>query len=101
MSLQQIAYINEILDRIFAHLDTPTLVQTIQLVCKQWYTVADEHIDYTYRYNWPIRWASSNGHTELVHRLLQNPKVDPSDDDNQAILHASKYGHLEVVNMLL
>jgi hypothetical protein len=34
MSLQQIAHIDEILDRIFVHLDTPTLVRRIQLVNK-------------------------------------------------------------------
>jgi uncharacterized ferritin-like protein (DUF455 family) len=46
MSLQSIAHIEEILDRIFIHLDTPTLVQKIQLISKQWYRVADQHINY-------------------------------------------------------
>jgi hypothetical protein len=51
MSLHQIAHIDEILDRIFVHLDTPILVQTIQLVCIQWNIVSEEHIDYIYNNN--------------------------------------------------
>jgi hypothetical protein len=46
-ALSQIAHIDEILDRIFVHLDTPTLVHRIQLVNKQWNRVAEQHIVYT------------------------------------------------------
>jgi hypothetical protein len=101
MSFQQIAYIDEILDRIFIHLDTSTLVTKIQLVCKQWSKVADEHVDYTYCDNWPIRWATFHGHLTTVNKLLQNPKVDPSAFDNYAIMQAAINGHLEMVNRLL
>jgi hypothetical protein len=70
MSLHQIAHIDEILDRIFVHLNTRRLVRNIQLVCKQWFKVADEHVDYSYQKNWPIRWACKKGYLELVDRLL-------------------------------
>jgi hypothetical protein len=86
MSLQQIAHIDEILDRIFVHLDTPTLVHNIQLVNKQWNRVAEPHIDYTYHHNWPIRWASKRGHLHLVQKLLSNPKVDPTSNENGALM---------------
>jgi hypothetical protein len=92
MPLQQIAHINEILDRIFVHLDKSTLATKIQLVCKQWYTVADEHIDYTYDANWLICWASWHGNLALVNKLLSHPKVDPCSCDNRAIIFASQYG---------
>jgi hypothetical protein len=108
MSLQQIAHIDEILDRIFVHLDTPTLVHRIQLVCKQWNTVAEEHIDYTYNDNWPIRRASLHGYLAAVDKLLawtpanaQNIRVDPSACNNYAIRRASACGNLAVVNRLL
>jgi hypothetical protein len=38
---------------------------------------------------------------ELVNRLLQDPRVDPSADDNCAIQSASTNGYLAVVNRLL
>ena len=29
-----------------------------------------------------IRWASKNGHTEIVKHLLNDPRVDPSAQDD-------------------
>jgi hypothetical protein len=101
MSLHQIAHVDEILDRIFVHLDTPTLVRKIQLVNKQWFNVAEEHVDYSYSNNLAIRRASELGNLQLVKKLLQNPKVNPRACDNYAIRLASTNGHLTVVNMLL
>ena len=51
--------------------------------------------------NWTIRWASRNGHKEVVELLLKDSRVDPSDDDNMAIRWASQFGHLDVVKLLL
>lgn len=45
--------------------------------------------------------ACSNGNIELLNKLLQNPRCDPSCDDNSAIIWASSSGHLEVVKRLL
>jgi hypothetical protein len=45
-SLEHISHIDEILDHIFVHLDTPTLVHRTQLVNKQWNRVANMHINY-------------------------------------------------------
>jgi hypothetical protein len=101
MSLQPISHINEILDRIFVHLDISTLVRIVQLVNKQWYIVADEHVDYTWDDNLPIRWFSYKGRIDMVNKLLCNPKVDPSAFGNGAIREASSEGHLDVVNRLL
>ena len=51
--------------------------------------------------NWAIRVASYNGHLEVVNRLLEDPRVDPSAHCNEAIRAASKRGHLGVVSRLL
>jgi surface antigen len=45
--------------------------------------------------------ASRYGHIAVVERLLQDPRVDPSADDDDAFDLASKYGHVAVVNRLL
>ena len=33
-----------------------------------------------------IRWAAVRGHVEVVKLLLQDPRVDPSDDNDDALL---------------
>jgi hypothetical protein len=45
--------------------------------------------------------ASKNGHLAIVERLLQDPRVDPSAQNNFAIAIASMNGHLAVVERLL
>jgi hypothetical protein len=45
--------------------------------------------------------ASQYGKLAVVARLLQDPRVDPSDRDNQAIRKASNSGRLAVVERLL
>jgi ankyrin repeat protein len=52
-------------------------------------------------YNFVLRKASKYGHIEVVNRLLEDPRVDPSTLNNLALSWASKYGHIEVVNRLL
>jgi ankyrin repeat protein len=42
-----------------------------------------------------------NGNLTEVKRLLKDPRVDPSTDDNYAIRHTSVYGHIEIVSLLL
>ena len=51
--------------------------------------------------NYVIRYASDNGHLEIVKYLSTLPGVDPSADDNEAIRYASWNGHLEVVKYLI
>ena len=51
--------------------------------------------------NYAIKWASKNGHLEIVKLLLQDKRVDPSANNNYAIKWASKNGHTEVVKLLL
>ena len=62
-----------------------------------------------------IRWASQNGHLEVVKILLQDPRVDPGifqnwllydkigrgAKDNNPIRVASQMGHLEIVKLLM
>jgi hypothetical protein len=45
--------------------------------------------------------ASVRGHLEVVERLLQDPRVDPSAGNNWAIQNASANGHLEIIERLL
>ena len=44
--------------------------------------------------------AIENGQLEVVKALLEDKRVDPSDDKNLAIQRASSCGHLEVVKAL-
>lgn len=55
----------------------------------------------TYYDNAPIQLFSELGCEKLVRKLLQNPEVDPSVNNNHAIGEASANGHLEVVKLLL
>ena len=55
----------------------------------------------SYYDNWPIGFASFNGHVEIVKVLLKDKRVDPSDKENIAIRLASMNGHLEIVKALL
>ena len=59
-------------------------------------------IDYTLlvKYCFDIRWASANGHLEIVKLLIDNG-ADVTADDNYAIRRASDNGHLEVVKLLI
>ncbi len=45
--------------------------------------------------------ASKFGNVDIVKLLLQDKRVDPSVDDNYAIIKASKYGRIDIVNLLL
>ncbi len=48
-----------------------------------------------------ISLASEYDHVEVVKLLLNDPRVDPSTDDNAAIRFASNYGRVEVVKLLV
>ena len=48
-----------------------------------------------------IQEASKNGHIQVVERLLQDPRVDPSAGNNYAIRMASHRDHIHVVERLL
>ena len=45
--------------------------------------------------------ASEIGSVEMVDWLLQDPRVDPSEQNNRTIIKASKCGHVAVVDKLL
>ena len=67
------------------------------LVQKNWLRLARR----TFYPTKTLRYASENGHSEVVRELLKDSRVDPSADNNYAIQRASKNGHLEVVRELL
>ena len=48
----------------------------------------------------PSEWQSREGHLAVVDRLLQDPRVDPSDFNNDAVRLASEHGHHAVVERL-
>ena len=48
-----------------------------------------------------IIWAAQCGRLEVVRLLIADPRVDPSAQNNKAIILAAGNGHLEVVNRLL
>jgi hypothetical protein len=47
--LEQIAHIDEVLDRIFVHLDSKTLYKSILPACKQWNIVCQPYLLTNYR----------------------------------------------------
>jgi ankyrin repeat protein len=61
----------------------------------------DQGIDPAADDNYAIKLASSNGHTEIVRLLLDDPRVDPAASANYAIKLASANGYTEVVKLLL
>ena len=59
-----------------------------------------KNIDPGYCNNCAIRYASENGHADVVELLLEDERVDPIDD-NYVIIIASTEGHTDVVKLLL
>ena len=45
--------------------------------------------------------ASTFGKSDIVKLLLADPRVDPPEDNNDAIIRASYFGNSEVVKLLL
>jgi ankyrin repeat protein len=61
----------------------------------------DKRVDSSADNNFAIRWASRNGHLDVVKELMKDKRVDPSADNNFAIRWASRNGHLDVVKELM
>ena len=61
--------------------------------------IDQENADVGARGNYALRYASENGHLEVV-RLLLDKGADVRADDNWVLRLASEYGHLEVVRLL-
>uniref|UniRef100_A0A6B2L1N4 Uncharacterized protein n=1 Tax=Arcella intermedia TaxID=1963864 RepID=A0A6B2L1N4_9EUKA len=53
------------------------------------------------RQNYPLLYACSSGHAEIVRLLLQFPSVDPSIKDYLPLCKACVKGHLNVVKVLV
>jgi len=57
-------------------------------------------VDPTVNFNIAIRYASFYGQTKIVRLLLTDKRVNPSDLDDYALIHASKNGYVDVVKLL-
>jgi ankyrin repeat protein len=57
-------------------------------------------LDPSFDNNFAIRFASQNGHTDIVKALLKHPKVDPAACSNHSIQRAAHGGHLDIVRLL-
>lgn len=53
------------------------------------------------RKNEPIMVGSARGNIDIVNRLLDDPRVDPSDQNNDAIVRAISHRHPRIINRLL
>ena len=51
--------------------------------------------------NWAIRYASIEGHYDIIKLLLNNNRVNPAAINNWAIRYASIEGHYDIVKLLL
>ena len=64
--------------------------------------VLKELMDHPTKYNHgSIRWSARFGNVDLVKMFLKDERVDPSADDNYAIIKSAENGHLDVVEFLL
>jgi ankyrin repeat protein len=52
-------------------------------------------------FNGNVQLSSSKGYAEIVSLLLNDPRVNPSDSDNAALLYAVNAGNVEIVRMLM
>ena len=51
--------------------------------------------------NWAIKYASENGHADLVKLLIDFGKIDVTVENNYTIRFASDNGHSEIIKLLL
>ena len=55
--------------------------------------------DITADNNYAVKWASANGHLEVVKYLHENG-ADVTGNDNYAVMHAAENGYSDVVRYL-
>jgi len=60
-----------------------------------------EFLQETTHVAWFISYASYHGNIDAVKYLLKNPNVDPTVEDNQALIYAFDNKHWKVVELLL
>jgi len=79
------------------------LKRSIEYGCDELFNIMlqDNRANFSIDNNYPIRYASLNGHYQIVKSLLTLDNVDPSDQNNFALRHASENGHYEIVKLLL
>ncbi len=64
-----------------------------------WLNIPTDNISVSRYY--VLQQASYNGHADVVKALLEDGRVYPGDDDNNALRQASGNGHVDVVALLL
>ena len=57
----------------------------------------DSRVDPSDESHESIRYASMNGHIEVVALLMRDSRVDPSAERNASIRHASRNGYYKIV----
>jgi len=58
-------------------------------------------VDVSFDCNLPLRTAASQGHAEIVYRLLKDPRTDPTACNNSALRASLGNEHLDVIVLLL
>jgi hypothetical protein len=58
-------------------------------------------INVAHKHNFAIRYASLNGHVEIVKLLLKDSRVDPSADNNNALFNALRQEQRDIHSSLL
>jgi len=89
-------------DSDFKMINYGTKFRANKIILKNRYLLSDieTHKKFNLDINSTFRWASSNGHLEVV-KFLVEKGADIHADDNYAFCWASKNGHLEVVKFLV
>ncbi|KAJ3256487.1 hypothetical protein HK103_005485 [Boothiomyces macroporosus] len=82
------------------------LAESLTVCCQYGYIESVKYllsrdIDPTWNRNKPIRVAARFNHLQIVQLLLENPKVNPSDCDNEILQDAASGGRYEIVDLLM
>jgi hypothetical protein len=88
---------NEILVHTLRFVDNDRSRAAAAQVCRRFRAASAVAFDPTPAY----RWACERNYAEIAARLLMDPRVDPSECQNWALVHFSKMGDLETVQRLL
>ncbi len=92
----------EIWRQVFRWVDQKKDRWGVSLACKKWHRLGWGALDPSVNDNAAIRWASENGHAEVVRLLLEDGRADPTTTgEDNPIRWASTNGHWEVVELLL
>ncbi|PRP78975.1 putative ankyrin repeat protein [Planoprotostelium fungivorum] len=74
---------------------------SVFLVCREWWTIAQEVLDFSVDKDRALLYCCEKGYTRMLRILMRQPKVNVTTKNNTPIRIASREGHDEIVRLLL